>query len=332
VTRPPEVDEGAPANGAPIASERFEAALRLVLVGLIVLAGIVGATELVLTPASGGVLAPRTRLVPPARVEGGIPIDAARFAAGSCVSFAPTNGNRHLTVFLDAGHGGVDPGAVGTTRSGVTVYEKNLTLAVELDATKTLRTEGFRVVDSRTNSGPVAVSGAGDISEGVLTPQGAHNEVAARDVCANLAKADILIGIYFDAGSSPRDAGSITDYDAARPFSVDNLRLAKLLQRDVLTAMNARGWGIPNVGVNLDIYEGGPALTSAAAAYDHLLLLGPSKSGFFSTPSMMPGAIIEPLFATDPFEASLADSTKGQRVIAGGIAETVEQYFGSGGK
>jgi hypothetical protein len=25
---------------------------------------------------------------------------------------------------------------------------------------------------------------------------GAHNEVAARDVCANKAKADVLVGIY----------------------------------------------------------------------------------------------------------------------------------------
>jgi N-acetylmuramoyl-L-alanine amidase len=56
-------------------------------------------------------------------------------------------------------------------------------------------------------------------------------------------------------------------------------------------------------------------------------LLGPAKAGFFSTPSEMPGAIIEPLFATDPFEASIADSAKGQEVIAAGIATTVEQFL-----
>jgi N-acetylmuramoyl-L-alanine amidase len=58
------------------------------------------------------------------------------------------------------------------------------------------------------------------------------------------------------------------------------------------------------------------------------MLLGPAKAGFFSTPSEMPGAVIEPLFVTDPFEGTIADSTKGQHVIAGGIAATVEQFLG----
>ena len=45
----------------------------------------------------------------------------------------------------------------------------------------------------------------------------------------------------------------------------------------------------------------------------------------------MPGALIEALFITDPFEASIAESTSGEQVIAGGLAEAVEQYFDSPG-
>lgn len=41
----------------------------------------------------------------------------------------------------------------------------------------------------------------------------------------------------------------------------------------------------------------------------------------------MPGALIEPLFLTDPFEASIAASTLGQQVIAAGLAAGIEQYF-----
>ena len=37
----------------------------------------------------------------------------------------------------------------------------------------------------------------------------------------------------------------------------------------------------------------------------------------------MPGALIEPLFITDPFEGSIADGAHGQEVIA----QAVEQYF-----
>ena len=69
------------------------------------------------------------------------------------------------------------------------------------------------------------------------------------------------------------------------------------------------------------------ALSTAAANYSHLLLLGPGVPGWFTTPSEMPGALIEPLFITDPYEGSIADSSAGQQVIAGGLAQAVEQYF-----
>jgi hypothetical protein len=36
---------------------------------------------------------------------------------------------------------------------------------------------------------------------------------------------------------------------------------------------------------------------------------------------------IEPLFITDPFEASIAASSLGQHVIADGVARGVEPYF-----
>ena len=67
------------------------------------------------------------------------------FADGSCQAFAPTSGDRQLTVFLDAGHGGIDPGA-GTTQTGRTIDEGVLTLPVELDVMSLLRDDGFRVV------------------------------------------------------------------------------------------------------------------------------------------------------------------------------------------
>jgi hypothetical protein len=98
-----------------------------------------------------------------------------------------------------------------------------------------------------------------------------------------------------------------------------------------VSAMNAQGWAIPDDGVDPDTglgsdvgrpTEGG--LAGAAAAYDHLLLIGPAMSGFFATPSRMPGAVIEPLYLTDPFEGSIAASKHGQQTIARGIATGVE--------
>ncbi|MHB1584175.1 MAG: N-acetylmuramoyl-L-alanine amidase family protein [Acidimicrobiales bacterium] len=261
-------------------------------------------------------------------------VDPAKFAAGACVEYPPLRGDRHITVFLDAGHGGRDPGAIGTTESGATIEEAQETLPVELDAARLLRRAGFTVVVSRTAQTTVLRLRPDDVAGSELSLLGAHDDVAARDACANLAHASLLVGIYFDSGSSPANAGSVTTYDTARPFAASNQRFASLLQHDVLTAMNARGWGIPDEGTLPDnnfgslVQSSSPSpLATAAQNYDHLMLLGPAMAGYFTTPSSMPGAVIEPLFITDPFEGSLANSTPGQQTIAGGIAQAVEQYF-----
>ena len=261
-------------------------------------------------------------------------LDPAAFAAGACVAFGPTAGDRHETVFLDAGHGGIDPGGVGTTETGLAINEAEETLPVELDAMALLRAKGFRVVVSRTRSSTLVRLGPGDESGGVLTLQGSHDDVAARDVCANDGGANVLVGIYFDAGASPQNAGSLTAYDPARSFSAANLRLAAFVQRDVRADLNAQGWDIPDDGVlpdtTLGSFVGDPSsggIAGEAAAYDHLLLIGPGRSGFFSTPSQMPGALIEPLYLTDPFEGSIANTAHGQAVIGRGVATAVEQFL-----
>ena len=261
------------------------------------------------------------------RITAGRAIDDRYFEPGACVEYPPTSGDRHLTVFLDAGHGGLDPGGVGETQSGQTIYEAEETLPIELGTMKLLRAKGFTVVVSRTEDETVIRPRPGDVSGGLFTVQGVHDDVAARDICANMDKANVLVGIYFDAGESAYNAGSVTGYDTARSFSAANLRLATLIQNDVLGAMNAQGWGVPNIGVADDSQLGGPALSTAGADYGHLLLLGPADPGWFTTPSQMPGALIEPLFITDPFEGTLAASPSGQAVIAGGLAQSIEQYF-----
>jgi N-acetylmuramoyl-L-alanine amidase len=255
----------------------------------------------------------------------GVAIDPAYFSPGACVAFAPVAGNRHLTVFLDAGHGGLDPGAVGITSTGKVIDEADQTLPVVLDTTAMLRRAGFGVVVSRTGPTTVLRLGPGDVSGHLLTVTGAHDDVAARDVCADMAHADVLVGVYFNSGGAG-NAGCVSAYDPARSFAAGNLRLAGLVQSDVLAAMNAQGWQIPDGGVQPD--QGlGSSLTPADLAYGHLLLLGPAEQGYFSTPSVMPGALVEPLFITDPFEGSIAASSRGQQIIAAGLARAIEQYF-----
>ncbi len=48
--------------------------------------------------------------------------------SGACMSYAPSGGRSGPTVFIDPGHGGLDPGVV-TVVGGRQVLEKHLTLA-----------------------------------------------------------------------------------------------------------------------------------------------------------------------------------------------------------
>lgn len=264
----------------------------------------------------------------------GTAVNSRVFASGACQAFAPTSGNRNTTVFLDAGHGGLDPGALGTTQSGQSVTEASLTLPIELDAMALLRADGYRVVVSRTADTNVLRLGPQDISGQELSLQGAHDDVAARAVCADDAGAAVLVGIYLDAGASTSNAGSLAAYDTVRSFAARNQQLATVVEQDVVASMNAHGWQIPDDGVVSDTQVGSVSgnpdqggIAAQAAAYDHLLLLGPAQAGYFSTPSTMPGTVVEPVFITDPFEASVVDNTPGQQAVAAGVASAVEQFL-----
>lgn len=257
------------------------------------------------------------------------PVDGARFPSGACVAYPPSGHDRRLTVFLDAGHGGLDPGARGVTSAGTAIDERPLTLATTLDTVALLQARGYRVVVSRNRDTSVARLGASDVSGGILTVPGLFKDTAARAICADEAGAAVLVSVHFNAGSSASNAGMLTAYDNARPFSAQNLALATLLQSDVLASMNANGWAVPDDGVVSDAGTGAPGLSAAARAYGRLLILGPGDPGYFSTPSAMPGALVEPLFLSDPFEGSIAERTEGQQAIAAGIAKAVDTFLTS---
>lgn len=279
--------------------------------------------SVILALLAAGALAAAADSAPP---PPGRPVAAATFSPGSCIEFAPTGPNRRRTVFLDAGHGGLDSGAVGVTTAGHPVHEADETLRVALAALAPLRAAGYRVVLSRTTAAAVARPVAGDIAGGVFTGQGVHRDLIARDECANAAHASVLIGIYFNASSSWSASGGLALYDAARPFWRENLRLAQAVQRGVLAALRVAGHPVPDDGVHTDVGYGS-AVTNADHAYGHLLIIGPAKAGYFASPSLMPGVLFEPLFITNPPEASLIDSPAGERAIAAGMLSAVDAYF-----
>jgi hypothetical protein len=100
------------------------------------------------------------------------------------------------------------------------------------------------------------------------------------------------------------------------------MRLAVALQSAVVASL-----GSMDRGVWTDEQLSAPTLTPSGSAYGHFIELGPALKGWVDNPSQMPGALIEPLFLTNPDEAKFANDPAGQERIAAGLASGLESYF-----
>ena len=110
-------------------------------------------------------------------------------------------------VWLDAGHGGNDPGALG---SGL--KEKDITLAITLKAGKELERHGVKVGYTRKNDKTVNLNSRGPL--------------------ANKYGADVFVSIHTNAHNS--NAQGVETYSF--PNSKNGARLAKFIQDEVLKA------------------------------------------------------------------------------------------------
>ena len=241
--------------------------------------------------------------------------------SGACMGFDPAGGRAAKTVFIDPGHGGLDPGVVGMA-GGRQVLEKDVTLAVATRLASLLRADGYRVVLSRTADSSVAKLSTSDSVAGAMTGSAVHRDLVARTLCANAAAASVLVSIHFDAFDDPSVGGTETFYDSVRPFAAENKRLAKDLQAGVVKAL-----GTSDRGVWTDEQLAAPTLTAAGGLYGHLIELGPAAAGWVDSPSQMPGALIEPMFLTNSAEARVASQPAGQQKVAVALRAGLQKFF-----
>ncbi|HXI94504.1 MAG TPA: N-acetylmuramoyl-L-alanine amidase [Candidatus Acidoferrum sp.] len=241
--------------------------------------------------------------------------------SGACVSLAPTHAGSGQTVFIDPGHGGLDPGVVGGT-SAHQVMEKDVTLAVASRLSDLLRSAGYRVVMARTQDTTVIKLSSADSVYGSLTASAEHRDLVARAACANAAGAAALISIHFDAFADPTVGGTETFYDPVRTFAAANRKLATDVQSALVAAL-----GTSDRGVWTDDQLAAPTLTSSGSSYNHLIELGPMSAGWVDEPSQMAGALVEPLFLTNPTEARLAADPSGQQQIAAALEAGLAKYL-----
>ncbi|WP_186382922.1 N-acetylmuramoyl-L-alanine amidase family protein, partial [Amycolatopsis rhizosphaerae] len=193
-----------------------------------------------------------------------------------------------------------------------------------LDAAARLRQNGFRVVLSRITDTSILPLAPADLDGQGFSTTGKHTDMEGRLRCANRSGAAALVSVHFDSYPDSSVRGATTLYNTGRPFAQANQRLATLLQQNILAALAEAGRPVPDRGIGDDTATGGGQITPAGEAYGHLMLLGPASRGWVDEPSGMPGALVEPLFLSNPRDAETAADPAGQAAIATGISRAVE--------
>ncbi len=135
-----------------------------------------------------------------------------------------------LTIVIDPGHGGKDPGAVASDGT----REKDLNLDVALRLEKHLKALGFNTIMTRTNDTYVELGGRTDI--------------------ANNNYADFFMSIHFNAFNKTSKGIETLYYPNSinEDYTISNKKIADIFHTEILNALNRTSRGInarPNLYV-----------------------------------------------------------------------------------
>ena len=118
-----------------------------------------------------------------------------------------------ITIVLDAGHGGVDPGSIGKTTK-VTECELNLIIVNKLE--QLFLSSGIDIIKTRTNENGLY---------GVYSKDYKIRDMKARKEIINNSNATLLISVHMNSFVQPKYRGAQVFYDTGNNFS-ENLALA----------------------------------------------------------------------------------------------------------
>ena len=128
-------------------------------------------------------------------------------------------------VVIDAGHGGVDPGAVGISK----VLEKDVTLAVSKRLEALIQQSGAKAIMVRNDDSDLG------ISQGLLKRK--REDLAQRIQLAMDSKAEVYISIHANSFPDPKLTGAQTFYHAD---SQEGKLLAQAIQQELNKMTNGK--------------------------------------------------------------------------------------------
>ena len=190
-------------------------------------------------------------------------------------------------VYLDAGHGGYDPGA-----SYFGISEKSLTLAIQSRVKAKLEAEGYRVVTTRTSD--------------------TYVDLTDRSRAANASESDIFVSIHINASGSSAAQGIETYYyqpyaeypsriNATYHANPTRLSMSDTLANAIQSSL-INATGAHNQGVKRQTFAVLRETTSPAV----LLELG---------------------FLSNPQEATRLNSSAYQETLANAIVAGIKRYY-----
>lgn len=222
----------------------------------------------------------------------------------------PSGGGRVMTVVVDAGHGGSDPGAMGPGG----LREKDVTLGVARDLEQRLAARGFRVV--MTRQGDRAVS----LEERTALAEGAGGEVFV-SIHVNAAPRSAANGIetyYLDRTNERHTLRVAARENGVPPSALDPLQRA------------VAGLRISELGSNsarLALTVHGELIRGVRDAFGSVANLGVKQGPFHVLfLSGAPSILVEVGFLTHRAEAKRLATDWYRKVLAEHIARGLAQY------
>jgi N-acetylmuramoyl-L-alanine amidase len=202
-----------------------------------------------------------------------------------------------LTVVLDPGHGGIDPGACANG-----IEEEDINLAVALQVRNILNSYGINVVMTRTTDATVALLDRATISNNSVGDifVSLHSNSASGAPSVNYVMAG-----YFDINNG--DAKTDTTYD---PVAVQNWQQSRQLAGAVIQALSS--------AVGLPLLSPTPAYALPGTESHGWVVLDQNR---------LPSTLVEMGFVTNTNTAAAMATATWQNTAAAGIAKGIANYF-----
>jgi N-acetylmuramoyl-L-alanine amidase len=225
-------------------------------------------------------------------------------------------------VVVDAGHGGPDNGMTGPLGAPISIYEKDVTLAVAKKLGVQLRSRGLRVLYTRTTDTLIALSDRGRI--------------------ANQAGGDLFLSVHVNAASmdwkDPAAGRGFETYFLAEAKTEDARRVEDMENQSVRFETDAKvskddalSYILSDMKQNEHLRESSEL---AELVQKHLAEMHPGpnrgvkQAGFrVLVTAFMPAVLVEIGFGTNVSEAAYLNDPNRQVAIASALADAAAEYL-----